>query len=485
MIEPERYAQLLEELLNGIDAGEFQNTDSLPAWYTYAHLSALLRFAGQVDGGKELYERIYDQTVAYGEQCIRNKRKNGEKMKVAFLVISAAEWTTDELYQLMDQNDQIEPYIAVCPLNDRDAEDALLSYQKTYRFFEEKGYCVKKTYAEETGTVITWEQNGGVPDLIVHLTPWNESLLPHYHIDQLPACCLNCYIPYGFYTANNKDGRYVVQFVYNKEFVNLNWRIYADSRRTLKGYQTYGLLHGKNVRCFGYCKMDYFYKKNVYSEDEIRRLWKIPEGMDPAARKKVIIAPHHSIRDDEVVSFSTFHKNLYFWIYLAKKYADQIHFVLKPHPNLRTKSIRYGLFRSYDAYDAYIREWEALANTRFVDQEEYLDLFETSDGMIMDSASFLAEYMYVDKPLLFLTKEEQAFSELGEMMLEGYAKAPGEDYEAIDQFLQNVILGGQDQWKEKRAEIRNKELDYQKETGCGAGENIYWDIVRGFGFKTS
>ena len=170
---------------------------------------------------------------------------------------------------------------------------------------------------------------------------------------------------------------------------------------------------------------------------------------------------------------------------MAKKYADQIHFVLKPHPNLRTKSIRYGLFRSYDAYDAYIREWEALANTRFVDQEEYLDLFETSDGMIMDSASFLAEYMYVDKPLLFLTKEEQAFSELGEMMLEGYAKAPGEDYEAIDQFLQNVILGGQDQWKEKRAEIRNKELDYQKETGCGAGENIYWDIVRGFGFKTS
>ena len=43
--------------------------------------------------------------------------------------------------------------------------------------------------------------------------------------------------------------------------------------------------------------------------------------------------------------------------------------------------------------------WNALPNAKVVEEESYLDIFATSDGMIMDSASFIGEYLYVNKPL--------------------------------------------------------------------------------------
>lgn len=49
---------------------------------------------------------------------------------------------------------------------------------------------------------------------------------------------------------------------------------------------------------------------------------------DANGYKKVIIAPHFSVGDTNVLSFSTFDKNMYFYIYLAKKYKDSISFVL-------------------------------------------------------------------------------------------------------------------------------------------------------------
>ena len=179
-------------------------------------------------------------------------------------------------------------------------------------------------------------------------------------------------------------------------------RVYVDSERNLRGYQEYGLLRGKNIVYSGYTKMDYFYEERVWSEAEIRKLWKIPDGMESQDMKKVIIAPHHSISEDSVVKFSTFAKNVYFFLYLAKKYCNEVSFVFKPHPNLRLRAVEAKVFESYEAYDAYLEEWNSLPNAKVVQESDYLGLFDTSDGMILDSVSFLAEYIYVHKPLLFL-----------------------------------------------------------------------------------
>ena len=91
-------------------------------------------------------------------------------------------------------------------------------------------------------------------------------------------------------------------------------------------------------------------------------------------------------------------------------------------------------------------------------EESYLEIFATSDGMIMDSNSFLAEYMYVNKPLLFLTREEQTFNKLGRSIVDTYDQCDGRDYIGIESFF-------------------GKHLDYLAKNGCLAGEMIYNDII--------
>ena len=109
-----------------------------------------------------------------------------------------------------------------------------------------------------------------------------------------------------------------------------------------------------------------------------------------------------------------------------------------------------------------------------------MDIFATSDGMIMDSASFLGEYLYVNKPLLFLTRKEQAFNSLGEKTLSCYYTAKGEDYIAIEQFVERVILQGEDMMEDIRTQVFAEELDYADTNGCSASEFIYKDIMKLF-----
>jgi len=482
----EQYGQLKErlnelyltQLLDGVDAGDFSNIESIPETYTYRHLNALLYFiAGGMKHGEQYYEKIYNLVLAHGKAKIKEKTKNQEKIKIAFLVASSAQWPAEKVYWLMQENEKIDCYIVVCSYRDRDPKDAQYVFEKTYDFFVKKGYNVKKAYDFENDQTVTWEQNGGTPDVIVHISPWYGSFVEEYQIENLPLKCLNCYIPYGMYVSDNLTGDFASKYIYNKPFVNMLWRVYADSIINLHGYQLYGLLKGKNAKYSGYCKMDYFFEKKEFHEKELRKLWKMPEHKRPQEMKRVLIAPHHSVLDDMVVSYSTFHQNLYFLLYLAEKYKEEISFIYKPHPNLRHKSVQAGIFRDIDGYDAYVSKWDCLPNAKSVDEDDYLQLFASSDGMIMDSASFIAEYMYTNKPLLFLTKDTQAFNQLGKIAVENHYQAEGNDYYRIEKFLCDVILQGNDSKKVLRQQIFEEHLDYMHHNHCLASEYIYNDMI--------
>ena len=344
-------------------------------------------------------------------------------------------------------------------------------------FFERNGYEVRGGCDEKFDVPVSWQEMGGMPDIVMHSTSWIESMPLQFRVINFPLMTLNYYLPYGIHVADSLSMNYLEEVVYNKEFVNMMTRVYVDSERNLHGYQQYELLHGKNVVYSGYAKMDYFYEERVWNETEIRKLWKIPEGIKSQDMKKVIIAPHHSIAENSIVKYSTFHKNLYFLLYLAKKYKNEVSFVFKPHPNLRLRAVMDKVFESYEAYDAYLAEWDSLPNARVVQESDYLNIFDTSDGMIMDSASFLAEYKYVHKPLLFLRIKGQAFNPLGQIMLEGDYTAKGEDYAEIERFLQEVIINGNDVFSDKRQQVFEDELDYMKRGGQSASEYIYRDII--------
>lgn len=474
------YFEKVNELLDGVDRGDFMDASVIPQQYTYGHLMALYQLSGSLNDGKELYEKIYDRIIKIGKCSIQKKISSKQKLKVAFLAISAAEWAGENVYRMLSKDERLECYIVMCPLTDREKEDRKKIEAQSYRFFLNNHYDVRRVYWEEGDACAGWEQIGGFPDVVIHLTSWYQCLPEPFQIEQFPLNMINCYIPYGMYVANSLDGNYIKRAVYDKEFINLMWRVYADSRANLSGYIKYGLLHGKNVRYSGFSKMDFFLEKREYTQEQIENIWKIPADGDSLKMKKIIIAPHHTVQSCGGIYYSTFLYNAYFWLYLARKYQDKISFIFKPHPNLRIKSVWSKFFNSFEEYDDYITQWEALPNARVTEEEGYLDIFATSDGMIMDSASFLGEYLYVNKPLLFLTRKEQAFNSLGEKTLSCYYTAKGEDYIAIEQFVERVILQGEDMMEDIRTQVFAEELDYADANGCGASEFIYKDIMKLF-----
>lgn len=472
----EQYIFLLNELMDGVEQGDFSG-DIIPEKYRYAHLFAVFMLLDEFNGARKLYEQIYDLAVKCSTAEIKRKCAGGEKIKIAFLVISAAEWGLEKVYRMLEKDDRVECYVVVSPLTDRDLESRRDTYLQTVDFFEKNGYEVRGGCNEEFNIPVSWQEMGGIPDIVMHSSPWIQSMATEYQVINFPLMSLHYYIPYGFNVADGRMENYLERYVYNKEFVNMMTRVYADSEKALRSYQEYGLLHGKNVVYSGYAKMDYFYDHKIWDETEIRKLWKIPDGIKSQDMKKIIIAPHYSVSDSAVLRFSTFTKNAYFFLYLAKKYCNRLSFVFKPHPNLRLRAVEANVFESYEAYDAYLEEWNSLPNAKVVQESDYLALFDTSDGMILDSASFLAEYKYVHKPLLFLQRKGQKFNSLGKILLEGDYTARGEDYAEIEKFLQDVILDGNDVLSGKRQQIFEDELDYMKRGEGSASEYIYKDII--------
>lgn len=85
--------------------------------------------------------------------------------------------------------------------------------------------------------------------------------------------------------------------------------------------------------------------------------------------------------------------------------------MFKPHPMLRRNICLYGIMTEAEA-DEYYNEWARIGH--LYDNGDYFDIFKSSDLMITDCCSFLAEYLPTHKPLIRLVnKEGLAFNELG------------------------------------------------------------------------
>ncbi|WP_026517147.1 CDP-glycerol glycerophosphotransferase family protein [Butyrivibrio sp. MC2021] len=468
------YSKLVSELVKGAETGGFSG-DYIPDSFKWEHLVALFYLSKVSEEGKKMYTAIYNMVIASSEKRIRKKAEQDKKIKMMFQSYSAAQWPAVDVYNEFAENERIETGLLVSPVLGRGDGHWEDTYSQTLKWFKENDYRIYEGVNND-GSFPGFEDFGGVPDIVFITSSWYTELPYYQQFISLPLNSLVVYIPYGLYLANSMDGEYADNKVYNKDTINLMWRVYCDCSKNLEGYKKYQYLSGKNVRFSGFAKMDYFYEKRNWNDDQIRKIWKIPDNIAVKSVKKVIVAPHYSVIDKGVILFSTFRRNLWFFLYLAQKYKDEVSFVFKPHPLLRTASVKAGLFNSYEEYDEYIEKWEGMSNARVIQDASYLDLFDTSDAMIMDSGSFLGEYLYTGKPLLYLTRPEQAFLPIGEKVVDVYYKTPGENYLEIEEFLQNVVISGNDYMKEKREKVFKEEYDYKSINGIGASEYICNDV---------
>jgi CDP-glycerol glycerophosphotransferase (TagB/SpsB family) len=155
------------------------------------------------------------------------------------------------------------------------------------------------------------------------------------------------------------------------------------------------------------------------------------------------------------------------------KYKDKVQFAFKPHPQLKPALYKHKDWGK-ERTDAYYKAWEEGDNSTFV-AGAYIDLFKSSDGMIHDSHSFTVEYLYVGKPVMFMTNydRESQCNAVGKKAFAAHYHGTSRD--DIQHFIEDVVIGGQDTMVEKRHAFYNDIL--VPPNGRSVAENIINEIT--------
>lgn len=368
--------------------------------------------------------------------------KNKNSIKVVFLAIHDSVWKVDSVFQKMLNDPCFEPEILVCPYILQGEERMLQDLEQAYNFFKGKGYPVKKSLNEDG----SWLELAEIePDVIFFTNPHKLTYEEYYENAYLNY--LSCYVPYhhevGCYGDNIDQ--------YNLPFHNALWQIFCSSSSSYNVSKVTSASKAKNVKITGYPDMEYLLQHSNLSKD--RDPWKSNDG-----KKRVIWAPHHTI-DSPELPYSNFLKYAEQFRQLAISKQNEVVWAFKPHPLLREKLYLHpdwGKLRTDNYYDF----WEKEPFSQF-ENSEYLDLFLFSDFMIHDSGSFLAEYLYLQKPVLYLTAEKnylKFYSEFGRNALK--ACITGDNFECVERFISRAIDGSLELKKEHKLFFENEILPF-------------------------
>ncbi|PAF45322.1 glycosyltransferase [Helicobacter sp. 11S02629-2] len=331
--------------------------------------------------------------------------------------------------------------------------------EDNYNFFVSLGFNTIKGYDFKTQTAYDLESN--LPDLIIYQTHWMNDILDSFDVKHFynKALCLS--IPYGFMLCA------IEEYTFNEEFHNLVWLNCAETNEAKLLSQRYADNNGINVLVTGYPKMDALLNPPPFK-------WKNETA------KKLIWAPHHSINTTWAINFATFHlyyKDFYEYV----KANKDIEVVLRPHPLLKSRVLELNIL-SEKEYDNYMASFNSLPNGQVYTGANYFGLFASSDALILDSGSFLAEYMYTKKPLCFINRwEDKAtlktrFNNFGKLVLEECYIA--KDFSSIKDFIKTVVISQDDVMKNNREKFFDM---YFKNYYGASGELIAEYITKALG----
>ncbi len=452
-----RAKALLGVINNGLlDAGAIEN-------FTYHHLASI-KWVYNIDLFKTVSNKIYDLNI--------KKIKGKSKIKIAFLNNYASTWACTRLYKMLEEDDRFEPYILVVPFYNGTEITIMDTYKKTSEYFREHGYKTIMGYDVVNKRHLEWSEID-VPDIIIHQHPHYKGIRDTFYFYNIPLSVLNIYIPYAF-MANND---YALQ--YNQMSHLLYWKIFCETTAQKKLFEDYCDIGDAHVIVSGYAKMDTLLDNTPVKSAE--KIWKMPPNIKADNIVKIIYAPHHSLYSG-LFGYATFDKN-YMDIYqLACKYADSTSWIIKPHPLLRKQAVVEGLFQNEQEFDNYIAMWDNLPNARSVGDEPYFDIFKSSDGMIFDSQSFRTEYIYVNKPSLYLKRRghnyEMSFDRIGLEVLDILYSVEGDDIDGIENFIQDVLLSKNDYKRKGRENFYKNYLDYYTYNGGKLANDVIYDFLK-------
>jgi hypothetical protein len=376
------------------------------------------------------------------------KIKDKNVINVVFIVIFESVWKYEHLYSLFNKDSRYNPIVVIAPFTVYTPSEQVEYALKVYNFFQSRGYNTICSYDKKIETWIDVKTFLNI-DIVFFTAPY--SYTSNDYTIQGFSNSLTCYVPY-FFVMN-----ILYKNNYDTPFQNMLWRAFYETNIHLSDAKKYSSIKAKNVVITGYPGLDSFLNKSNIKNN--------------FSRKKLIIAPHHTIESKGAgLNYSNFLKYSDFFKQLTFKYLDDIDFIFKPHPLLKTRlysNPEWGEKRANEYYAF----WNNISN-RKLHESFYADLFLDSDAMIHDCGSFTVEYIMVNKPVLYLIHDSDSLKRVnyfGKKAISCHYHAYSEN--DIINFINNVVIAGLDTMVETRNFFRNKYLIQAK--GQSASKNIY------------
>lgn len=392
---------------------------------------------------------IIDPIVLYSyriklPQRVRVIRKK-EKIKVLFIVSEIASWKTELLYNKMLLHSRFQPVLGVSTsYGPPNVKQPLIDYlkSKNYNFVDlDLGSNSIKNIA---------------PDIIFYYKPYGICYSMGHFFD--------CNKDYVFCGMNYCFSTAMLEHHVNIKYFDYCWLYFvehneiAQYRKKILGYRA------NNTRVTGVPMQDVLNMPKTSFPDPWR---------DKSGKKRIIYAPHHSIKgtNGSGVEFATFLEVGEDLLSLAKKYSNKVVFAFKPHPTLYMKLVEiWGEERT----NSYYNEWSKLPGMQ-IETGEYLGLFKYSDAIIHDCSSFILEYLYMDKPGMYLVADTNNIDDMYKYVQEAfYCYEHGRTIVDIETFIIDIINNCDKMSNKRRDYIHNNLLPPFGHSAC---ENIMNSIL--------
>lgn len=365
---------------------------------------------------------------------IKSRLSSGKKIRVCFFVVFDFSWSYRPIFEEMLKDDLFDPFIVVIPDISRGKENLKFYFSQAYSSLSKKYKNVVKGYSIKTGRFIEYSDK---TDIICLPNSYSGMTDKRFEIEHfLDKAVLSFYVNYSFsvttwFSETLKHPAY-----------NFFWKVFIPTFSHLEEFKKYQAIKGKNATVVGYSKMDRLAKEKIIERK----------------RKKIIIAPHHTVIDWKFLKISNFLQYYDLFLKLPELYPD-IDFVFRPHPLLIAQLKKTDVWGE-ERTTRYFEKITSYKNVVYSEGGDYLNLFANSDGIIHDCGSFLAEYLFTEKPACYLLKDKKSidtwFIDIGKKCIEHCYQAFSEK-DIID-FIENVILKGHDQLKNSRVSFVESEL---------------------------
>ena len=412
-----------------------------------------------------VYNKVYAPYIlwplnSYKHQLYIKKIQKKEKIVVVFYAMNLSMWNYQHLYDLLKNNSRFKIYVVISPNCTCSSEIRKKDAEQLATYFKIKG--VDFFNCDEKGEVSINVRKEIDPDILFYTQPY----LPVMKKDDY---CMSfqdkliCYYPYAFWSANG-------EWSYDLDLHKIAWKLFYSTPLHLKDAKRH-CNRGKNVVITGYPKTDDFIRLNHLDK------WKIKDKKF----KRLIWAPHFTLEPsmEGTVARSNFLMMHEAMIKIAQKYSDKIQIAFKPHPKLKNELYEHPEWGK-ERTELYYQKWRDMPNT-FISEDEYIDLFMTSDAMVHDCSSFSIEYHYSKKPVMYVTRDINAYKE----MLNDFGKIAidlhyiGKTMLDVISFVENTVLKDNDPLKSKRIEFYDKYLIPSH--GMSVAQYTYNNIVSSLG----